>query len=364
MTRSIRGTYKQLGRRGLSLVELVVVMAIIGLLVALLFPALGQSRAAARRIDCMNRLRNVTVSMLTVADTNGRFPACGTFTDVAPFQTRENWVIEVLPGVDQANVVNAWDANASPASAVNLPLTRLNLPVLVCPADISIMPNDDALSYGNLSYVVNGGVGYTTYYNGVHDCPIDWHGTKLDLNGDGISCPSGSKANLDKAIFFQMGLFFNETWKGGVSERYHTLATVTDGLSNTVILSENVRTGYNPAFDGDPDQSSWASSNPKLTSFYIGDPCPGGNCQPGSVDYGLCNRGDSAINAGQFAPEGASPIPNSFHAGGVNMSFGDGRVQFISQNINGRVYAAIVSPQGAGLSGTALTQDGFGSGDY
>lgn len=351
-------------RRGFSLVELIVVMAVIGLLVALLLPAIGKSRATAQKAECMNRLRNVSMAMLNAADTSGRFPACGNFTDTAPFETRQNWVVSVLPWIDQGTTANAWDPDASPSSETNLPLTQLHIELLVCPADISVAPPEDEVSYGNLSFVVNGGVGYTTFYSGIHDCPIDWHGVKLDLNGDGIGCPTSDKDNPDKAIFVKMGLFFNETWKGGVSERFHTLASVTDGLSNTALLAENSRTGYNPTAGGDPGTASWASSNPLLTSFYIGDPCVNGSCVSGGIDYRFCNKGDSAINSGLLRAEGASPVPNSFHAGGVNMSFGDGRIQFVSESLDGRVYAAIVSPQGAELSGTLLSQSGFGSGDY
>lgn len=349
--------------RAFSLVELIVVMAIIGLLIALLLPALGQSRAAARRIECMSRLRNVTLAMLNVVDSTGRFPACGNFTDTAPFETRQSWVIDVLPWLDQAATASEWDHEASVSSPQNLPLTRRHFDVLVCPADISVKPADEGSTYGNLSYVVNGGVGFTTYYAGTHDCPVDFQGRKLDLNGDGFSCPANGGDNQDKAIFLQLGLFFNETWKGGVSQRHHTPASVTDGLSNTVLLTENVRTGYNPASDANPDTSGWASPGSFQTSFYIGNPCLDAICSAGAVDYSRSNSGEGAINGGLFKPEGKSPIPNSFHAGGVNLSFGDGRVQFVSQLIDGRVYAAIVSPQGGQLSGTALSQDGFGSGD-
>ncbi len=348
-------------RRGFSLVELIVVMALIALLVALLLPAIGQSRASARRIECLSRLRNVTMAMLNVVDSTGRFPACGNFTDTPPFETRHSWVVDVLPWLDQTNVAISWNKDLSPSDPVNAPLTSLNFPVLNCPSDISVKPSEGTTTYGNLSYVVNGGVGFTTYYSGVHDCPVDFSGHKLDLDGDGFSCPPSGGNDADKAIFLRLGLFFNETWKGGVSQRHHTIASVTDGMSNTVILSENVRTGYNPAAGSNPWTSGWASPGSFITSFYIGDPCLDGNCTAGNVDYQRSNAGEAAINSGLRKPEGTSPIPNSFHAGGVNMSFGDGRVQFVSEAIDGSVYAAIVSPQGAGLANGLLKQNPGGA---
>jgi len=338
-------------RRGFSFVEMIVTLAILALLFSLLSPAVTRSRQSARQLECMTRLRNVDMAMLNVLDTTGRFPASGNFTDTGAFQTLHNWVLDVLPWLDQSATYNAWKLGAPIQDPVNFPLTKLFFPILVCPADISVEQSDDATTYGNLSFVVNGGAGYTTYYQGVHDCPVDLLAQKLDLNGDGVTCPSsGDGAAGDKSIFLMMGLFFNETWTEGVSRRHHTAATVTDGMSNTVVLSENVRTGYNPG-TSDPSESSWASPHSVLTSFYIGDPCLLGGCTPGNVNYQRANSEEGAINSGLGLPEGKSPIPNSFHIGGVNMAFGDGRVQFISQRIDGNVYAAIVSPQGAGLSG-------------
>lgn len=349
-----------LSRTGFSFVEMIVVIGIIALLIGLTLPAISQSRASARRMECMVRLRNVTMAMLNAADAAGRFPASGNFTDKAPFESRQSWVVDVLPWLDEASTAVAWNQEQAIDNPANLPLTRRFFPILTCPADISVMPSDDNGTYGNLSYVVNGGVGYTTYLNAVHDCPVDLQGRAIDLDGDGSTCPSATGDAEDKGIFLQLGLFFNETWKTGVSRRHHTIASVTDGMSNTVILSENVRTGYNPGASTNPWLSGWASPNAQLTSFYIGDPCINASCTAGNVNYTLANAGDAAINSGLKRPEGTSSVPNSFHFGGVNMSFGDGRVQFISQSIDGVVYAAIVSPQGGGLSGTPLSQSAAG----
>ncbi|HAH45517.1 MAG TPA: hypothetical protein DCM07_11810, partial [Planctomycetaceae bacterium] len=70
----------------------------------------------------------------------------------------------------------------------------------------------------------------------------------------------------------------------------------------------------------------------------------------------LANSGSSAINAGIAKPEGSAPYPNSLHKGGVNVGYCDGHIQFLSENIDGKVYAALASPQGAALSGTSLEQ--------
>jgi prepilin-type processing-associated H-X9-DG protein len=69
-----------------------------------------------------------------------------------------------------------------------------------------------------------------------------------------------------------------------------------------------------------------------------------------------CNAGAWRINSGVGSPEGSLPVPNSFHEGGVFMAFADGHVLFLSEDIDGSVYAALSSPQGLLLSGTPLQQ--------
>jgi prepilin-type processing-associated H-X9-DG protein len=306
---------------------------------------------------------------VNAAELADRFPAAGNFAQ-NPKGTGSisfhSWVIDVLPWLDESNISKLWDKNKSIFDPVNQPLTQHHLPVLVCPDDISANGRRAPFNVekGDLSYVVNGGVGFTIqYFTGVHDCPVAPNWQLIDFNGNGVVCPDNPADDgkpSDKDLFFRMGLFFLETWNWNVTIRHHRFGDVTDGMSNTIILSENTRTGFDPA---KPAQS-WADPSPFLVSFYFGNPCNNNDCSDGFVDYSLANSGPAAINAGRTAAEGTSPFPSSFHDGGVNFVFGDGRVRFVSQMIDGMVYAALCSPQGSRLAGTPLAQGALSNADF
>jgi prepilin-type processing-associated H-X9-DG protein len=85
-------------------------------------------------------------------------------------------------------------------------------------------------------------------------------------------------------------------------------------------------------------------------------------CSVGNVDYTRANQGATTINAGLNLPEGSVFWPNSFHPGGVHFVFGDGHAKFISQSLDGLVYARLLSPQGTRVRGP-LAQ-GAGADDY
>ncbi|QDT44265.1 hypothetical protein Pan241w_43730 [Gimesia alba] len=340
-------------RRGYTIIELLVVVAVISILIALALPAVQSARESARQVQCLSNMRNVSLGLLQATDSANRFPACGYYGDGSPgtVGSYRSWVVEVLPYLGQSVIFDKWDLEKGYEDPVNSPLANSHIPILTCPDD-----KTEVSGQGNLTYVVNSGVGFTTLRNGIHDCPIDPLQQALDLNGNGITCNSSAAPDgtpSDREILAQMGLFFNETWKGeSRSKRHHTIASITDGASNTMLISENLRTGFDPA----NSRANWASPNPYLTSYYIGAPCLSGNCMSGNVDYNRSNSGGSAINSGRTQPEGSSPYPSSGHNGGVNIGFCDGRVEFVSENIDGKVYAAQASPQGQSLQGTSLAQ--------
>jgi len=137
------------------------------------------------------------------------------------------------------------------------------------------------------------------------------------------------------------------------NHRHHSLNSLLDGLSQTLMLSENVRAGYDAAKGTD-----WASAGPLYNSFFLsGYVCKNASCSSANVDYLKANDhaggpwSFEAINAALTEPEGQAPWPSSYHLGGVHVLFADGRLHFLSENVAGPVYASLFSPQGTIVQG-------------
>ena len=99
--------------RGFTLIELVVVIAIIGILVSLLLPAVQAVREAGRRAQCQNNLKQIGLAVHGHHDTYQRFPYGSTNAKPEPLVApRSTYMIELYPWLEQENTFRRWDPKA------------------------------------------------------------------------------------------------------------------------------------------------------------------------------------------------------------------------------------------------------------
>jgi len=166
-------------RFGFTIVELLVSMAIIGTLISLLLPAVQFAREAARRTSCKNNLKQIGIALHNYHGTHRKLPPgniwagrgeplgggllpIGTFDRVAlgvspgtePDRLHANWVILLLPYLEQAPLYDVFDLNLPVDSTINLPACRTELTVFKCPSDsFNDAPYERALQSGTSGHV-------------------------------------------------------------------------------------------------------------------------------------------------------------------------------------------------------------------
>lgn len=98
-------------RRGFTLIELLVSISIIAVLMSLILPAVNSAREAARRTECLNNVKNVSLAIINATETKKRFPAAAYWggPDKNVPGPHHNWVVEVLPLLDRRDLADRWD---------------------------------------------------------------------------------------------------------------------------------------------------------------------------------------------------------------------------------------------------------------
>lgn len=294
-----------------TLIEVLVVMVIIGILIALILPAVQASREMARQSRCRGNLKQIGLALQQYASVHGTFPL-----GWGGSRTGHSFLVALLPSLEQQPLYDTINMQ----TGLSETLVTTSLSTFICPSDGLMRTNP----LGKTNYAGNRGSGVQAYgYNGAFA--------------------------LDDPI--------------GLQE-------FTDGLSHTAAVSEwlvgpnsgGIRMTERSVFStgvplaGKDQLNRFASScrnlDPRtapLTPAVIGVPWTHGDLGGSLYNHVVEIHGHSCLN-GSLWQEGAWTAKSN-HPEGVNVLFADGHVQFLKNSTDLPLWRALGSRDGGEIVG-------------
>ncbi|MBI3839470.1 MAG: DUF1559 domain-containing protein [Planctomycetia bacterium] len=337
--------------RAFTLVELLIVIAILGVLVAMLVPAVQQAREAARRSQCVNNLRQIGVAIHNFHDARRILPPAyvgnpsqtGTAGGVSFPDSNGNgpsgfaWGAILLPQLEEENLQARFNSKVACWAPENLPLAKTRLSVFLCPSasggsdgfavdrgqgdawNPTPSPThfDPELVFAHSHYVTNAGVhqpwGRVTAY-------IDFSQPETVVSGG-----TASQAFIDGPFYRNARLQMKD---------------VSDGLSHTVFIGEHSSLLSNKTWVGVIPYAVTCPKPPFPSACNSGGALVAAHSGPDSHD-----RPQVIIHAPNN-PFGHTDEMYSEHVDGANTLFGDGSVRFIPEDIDPFMWVSLSTRNG------------------
>ena len=326
---------------GFTLVEILVVITIIGILIALLLPAVQKSREAARRTQCRNNLKQIGLALENYHSVFGRFPPGSirrTYDIFDPQSSFVSWHTRLLYNLDLEAIHKRVNWEIEPGfldvPGGNLQLCRIELGIFRCPSDDRVTP---VPGYAPTNYMAC--IGHTDKANDRHKelrgaFSINDSRPNVEIRDGAANTMLVSESIVDyprKILHYQGNV---NNYERCLEAAYLNVDPPSPPLPPPIVPPR----GYSWFFAR--WNQAWSFSTMVL---------PNQTVRPN----GVLRPNDKAFEnfECQLLPWVSPHAARSHHDGGVNVLMGDMSVGFKADSINDRIWKALSTPAGDELLG-------------